>query len=163
MNRVRSKDPKKRRKEPRNKIAVRLLNALTERTYRTQITNGKKLLPGVDNRSLWVRRLKDLIAIYTLELGGIDAISQFDFDMVRRCATMNVLCEMMDVKLAKDGSLPGEDIDLYQRLTNSLTRTFKELRSTHAPFKQSARTRANGDARASAYASDIAIIDAELA
>ena len=35
------------------------------------ITNGTRLLPGIDGRSPWVRRCKDIIAAHVSDLGGV--------------------------------------------------------------------------------------------
>jgi hypothetical protein len=40
------------------------------RKGRSKITNGSSLLPGVDGRSPWVRRAKDIIASHLSDLGG---------------------------------------------------------------------------------------------
>jgi hypothetical protein len=37
---------------------------------RTRITNGKELLPGIDGRSLWARRFRDVLALHLSDLGG---------------------------------------------------------------------------------------------
>jgi hypothetical protein len=38
---------------------------------RTRVTNGKSLLgPGVDGRSLWARRFRDVLALHLSDLGG---------------------------------------------------------------------------------------------
>src|SRR5271166_4468482 len=42
---------------------------------RSRVTNGTALLPGVDGRSAWMRRCKDIIAAHVSDLGGEDNIS----------------------------------------------------------------------------------------
>ena len=42
---------------------------------RSRITNGSALLPGVDGRSAWVRRARDLIREHLADLGGFDNVS----------------------------------------------------------------------------------------
>src|SRR5262245_24752189 len=42
---------------------------------RSRITNGSALLPSVDGRSTWARRLRDLVELHLHDLGGRDAVS----------------------------------------------------------------------------------------
>jgi hypothetical protein len=35
------------------------------------VTNGSKLLPGVDGRSWYAHRARDLVALFVSDLGGI--------------------------------------------------------------------------------------------
>ena len=42
---------------------------------RSRVGNGSALLPGVDGRSAWVRRCKELIADHVSDLGGVDNTS----------------------------------------------------------------------------------------
>jgi hypothetical protein len=42
---------------------------------RSRVTNGTVLLPGVDGRSAWMRRCKDIIAAHVSDLGGEDYLS----------------------------------------------------------------------------------------
>ena len=57
---------------------------------RSRITNGSTVLPGVDGRSVWVRRLRDLMALHIADLGGDTAISEAERSIVRRAATLTV-------------------------------------------------------------------------
>jgi hypothetical protein len=43
---------------------------LAKPTARSRLTNGKELLPGVDGRSLWARRFRDVLALHLSDLGG---------------------------------------------------------------------------------------------
>jgi hypothetical protein len=43
---------------------------LAKPTARSRVTNGRELLPGVDGRSLWVRRFRDVLALHVSDLGG---------------------------------------------------------------------------------------------
>lgn len=127
---------------------------------RHRITNGSHLLPGVDGRSSWARRFRDLIALHTADRGGSASLSEAERVLIRKVACLVLESERLELKFARSNGASAEDLDVYQRMLNSLRRTFETLDRT--PFKQSVpRSRRNG--HASAYASDIAIIDAELA
>jgi hypothetical protein len=94
---------------------------------RSRVSNGSALLPGVDGRSTWVRRLRDLIALHLSDLGGDDAVSEAERSIVRRIATLTVELERMEGGFALAGeALPGQ-IDLYQRTANSLRRLLEAI------------------------------------
>ena len=40
----------------------------TKSPQRSRVTNGSALLPGIDGRSAWVRRSKDLIAEFVSDI-----------------------------------------------------------------------------------------------
>jgi hypothetical protein len=48
------------------------------------------LLPGIDGRSAWVRRAKDIIALHLSDLGGFDNTSAAERSIVRRASTLTV-------------------------------------------------------------------------
>ena len=94
---------------------------------RSRISNGSHILPGVDGRSTWARRLRDLIALHLSDLGGDDAVSEAERSIVRRVATLTVELERMESGFALAGeALPGQ-IDLYQRTANSLRRLLEAI------------------------------------
>jgi hypothetical protein len=86
---------------------------------RSAIANGK-LLPGVDQRSSWVRRCRELIADHTADLGGERNTSSAERSLVRRCAVLTTELERLEVKFALAGEASAEDLHLYQRMTNTL-------------------------------------------
>jgi hypothetical protein len=85
------------------------------------------MLPGVDGRSTWVRRLRDLIALHLSDLGGDNAVSEAERSIVRRCATLTVELERMETVFALAGEASPEQIDLYQRSANSLRRLLEAV------------------------------------
>lgn len=70
------------------------------RQQRSRITNGTGLLPGVDGRSPWVRRCKDLIREHMSDLGGPDNTTAAERSILRRAATLTVECERLEAKFA---------------------------------------------------------------
>jgi hypothetical protein len=91
------------------------------------MTNGSELLAGVDGRSIWARRLRDLIDLHVSDLGGSDAISAAERSIVRRAATLTVELERMESRFALDGQASPEDLDLYQRTAGNLRRLLESL------------------------------------
>ncbi len=94
---------------------------------RSRISNGSALLAGVDGRSTWVRRLRDLIALHLSDLGGEDAVSEAERSIVRRIATLTVELERMESVFAIAGEALPDQIDLYQRTANSLRRLLEAV------------------------------------
>jgi hypothetical protein len=94
---------------------------------RSRISNGSALLPGVDGRSTWVRRLRDLVKLHLSDLGGDDAVSEAERSIVRRAATLTIEQERLELAFALAGEAAPEQIDLYQRTANSLRRLLESV------------------------------------
>ncbi|MER8582719.1 hypothetical protein NKG95_29130 [Mesorhizobium sp. M1423] len=94
---------------------------------RSATTNGTAVLPNVDGRTVWVRRLSDLMALITHDLGGEDAISEMERGLIRRVATQQVAIEKMEAQFAQDGAADVKDLDTHQRLSNTLRRNQEAL------------------------------------
>jgi hypothetical protein len=94
---------------------------------RSRVTNGSRLLEGIDGRNAWVRRLRDLIALHLSDLGGEDAVSEAERSIIRRVATLTVELERMEAGFAVAGEALPEQIDLYQRTASSLRRLLESI------------------------------------
>lgn len=88
------------------------------RKGRSRITNasamGNVLIAGVDGRSPWIRRCKDIIASHLSDLGGIDNCSAAERSIVRRASVMTVELERLEAKFAKAGQADADEF-LSQR------------------------------------------------
>ena len=91
---------------------------------RTRVTNGRALLPGVDGRSYWVRRVRDLVALHISDLGGEANCSEAEKSIVRRAAVLTIEMERLErhFALADPGQICHAELDLYCRLANSVRR-----------------------------------------
>jgi hypothetical protein len=89
---------------------------------RSRITNGSALLPGVDGRSAWVRRARDLIREHLADLGGFDNVSAAERSIIRRASVLTVELERLEAKFALAGEASVADLDCYQRGANTLRR-----------------------------------------
>src|SRR5436190_16175676 len=98
-----------------------------EAPARSRITNGRELLPGVDGRTLWVRRFRDVLSLHLSDLGGADRISEAEKASARRAACLIVELEQLEAKFALAGEAKGWQIDRYQRLANTLRRLLETL------------------------------------
>jgi len=100
--------------------------APTKIPYRSCITNGT-ILPGVDGRSAWVRRAKDLIAEHTADLGGPDNTSAAERSLIRRACVLTVELERLEKKFALANAATDNDLDLYQRTAGNLRRLLEGI------------------------------------
>jgi hypothetical protein len=110
------------------KPAGRKRAALTPSTVRSAITNGSSILANVDARSAWVRRFKDLLHAHQTDLGGDDILSEGQRSILRRAAMLELQCEMLESKFAANGgAATPQELDCYQRSSNSLRRLIESL------------------------------------
>jgi hypothetical protein len=98
-----------------------------DRRARSRITNGSALLPGVDGRSAWARRCRDVISLHIGDLGGADNVSEAECSIIRRCAALTVELEHLEFVFATAGSATTEQLMLYQTVTNSLRRSLEAI------------------------------------
>ncbi|MEH2573478.1 hypothetical protein [Bradyrhizobium sp. AZCC 1708] len=103
--------------------------APVQRTRRSGVTNGSRLhLELRDNRSLWARRLRDLLALMVSDLGGVENVSEAEKSLVRRASMLTLQLELMEQKWAmKDGEATEKSLITYQRVANSLRRILESL------------------------------------
>ncbi|WP_181169258.1 hypothetical protein [Mesorhizobium sp. B2-2-2] len=101
---------------------------------RSRITNGSATV-AADGRTVWVRRLKDLIEAHEADLGGTENLSQAQRSLVRRAATLSVELERMEAGFANAGQITSDDLDSYQRASNTLRRHLESLglKDNHKP------------------------------
>lgn len=93
---------------------------------RSRVSNGSALLPGVDGRSVWVRRCRDLIERHLADLGGDDRVSEAERSIVRRAAVLTTELERMEARFAVSDAGP-DDIDLYSRTAGNLRRLLEAV------------------------------------
>ena len=94
---------------------------------RSAMTNGA-VLPGIDGRSAWVRRLKDLIALHVADLGGDENISEAERAIIRRAAVIITELERMERDFALSEGAPGViELETYQRAANSMRRLLEAV------------------------------------
>jgi hypothetical protein len=114
--------------DTRNSTDARKHAELSASKLRSAITNGSVLLDDLDHRSAWARRLRDLIAAHTSDLGGRDNISEAERVLIRRAAMLALQTEMMEKHFASNGGeATPQQIETYQRVVNTLRRTLEAL------------------------------------
>jgi hypothetical protein len=95
-----------------------------KRFARSRVTNGKELLPGIDGRSAWVRRCRDLIELHSSDL---PAASVAELSIIRRASVLTVELERLEQKFALAGEASPFDLDLYQRTAGGLRRLLEAV------------------------------------
>ena len=96
-------------------------------THRSRVTNGKALLAGVDGRSTWARRFRDLLNLHIADLGGEEAITEAERAILRRAAALMTELERMEVEFAKAEGADPDSLDLYSRTAGNLRRLLEAV------------------------------------
>jgi hypothetical protein len=94
---------------------------------KSRVGNGSVLLPGVDGRSAWARRAKDVLSEHLLDLGGEDNTSAAERSIIRRAAVLTTELERLEVKFALAGEASADEIDLYARVSGNLRRPLEAV------------------------------------
>lgn len=104
------------------------MSANSSAVARSALTNGTRFLPGVDGRSSWARRARDLVQQHESDLGGPSELSQAQRSIIRRAATLTVECERLEVRFSESEAVPTQtDLDLYSRLAGQLRRLLESI------------------------------------
>jgi hypothetical protein len=93
----------------------------------SKITNGSALLPGIDQRSAWVRRCKDVIASHVSDLGGEANCSAAEHSIIRRAAVMTVELERLESQFAVAGEADADALDQYSRVASNMRRLLESV------------------------------------
>ena len=68
---------------------------------RSRVTNGSKLLPLADGRSVTARRFRDLYEDIAMDLGGLDCLSEGQKQLIRRAAMLSAESERLEALSAR--------------------------------------------------------------
>jgi hypothetical protein len=93
----------------------------------SKVANGTVLLPGIDGRSMWARRAKELLAAHIQDLGGPSNVSEAERALCKRCAVLVTELERREACFARDGEVSDQALSIYQTTVNTLRRTFETL------------------------------------
>jgi hypothetical protein len=91
---------------------------------KSRITNGSALLPGVDGRSPWVRRAKDIIRAHLSDKPDATAAEQA---IIRRAAVLIVELERLERQFALAGEADALTLDLYGRVAGNMRRLLESV------------------------------------
>ena len=70
--------------------------------HRSRVTNGSKLLPLADGRSVTARRFRDLFEDICADLGGVDILSEGQKQLARRAAMLSAEAERLEALAARN-------------------------------------------------------------
>jgi hypothetical protein len=89
--------------------------------HRSSVTNGTKLfaIAGLDGRTQTARRFRDLIEIWTLDLGGPELLGEGQRQLIRRAASLSIMAESIEADLARDLDF---DVAVYGTVCDRLRR-----------------------------------------
>jgi hypothetical protein len=94
---------------------------------RSRVTNGRDLLPNVDGRSTYARRLRDLIGLHVTDLGGVENCSTAERSLIQRVACISVELEHLESRFACAGGASTEDLLVYCSASGVLARLLGSL------------------------------------
>jgi len=80
--------------------------ARSSTTNRSAVTNGTKLLVGIDMRSPTARRYRDLVQAYKAEIGG--DLSEPEMAMIKTAASLSLSAEIMQADIV-NGKMVNSD------------------------------------------------------
>ena len=103
--------------------AVRTQVAQRKDPQRSRITNGV-LLPGVDGRSAWSRRAKDVLSAHLSDIPDPTAAER---SIIRRASVLTVELEKLEAQFALAGEADAETLDLYGRTSGNLRRLLEAV------------------------------------
>jgi hypothetical protein len=97
--------------------------------FRSAVTNGRLLSKDIDLRSTRARRLRDLLAAHTADMGGEANISEAQKMCTRRVCCMELQLELLEHTWAsrEDYAASHQEMQLYQRVANSVRRLLETL------------------------------------
>lgn len=101
-------------------------------TNRSRLTNGTRLLEGIDGRSAPARRFRDLVRSYSRDLGGVEGLTPAELTLVRQAAALTMRAEELQGAIVR-----GETIDPDEliRIASASRRTFAGIRKRAPKMK----------------------------
>jgi hypothetical protein len=97
---------------------------------KSAVSNGRRLFAekGVDGRSIWARRFRDLCQSFAEDAGGMEALTAMKLALIRRAASITIASEKLEARLAAGEPI---DPDLLSRLSGQLHRIGETLGLTN--------------------------------
>lgn len=91
---------------------------------RSKVTNGSKMVAGLDGRSAEARRFRDLQISYATDLGGPDKLTEAQRTLIAQAATLQIQAERVQAEVLRGGNI---NVEQLTRLANSATRILTRL------------------------------------
>jgi hypothetical protein len=99
-------------------------------TNRSRVTNGTRLLEGIDGRTPSARRFRDLIDSFASDLGGMQQLSEAERALVKQAASVTIRAEQLQAGIVRGDAV---DPDELIRLSNTSRRLLASIRRRAAP------------------------------
>ncbi len=93
-------------------------------TTRSAISNGSRILEGIDGRSTGARRFKDLIESFSRDMGGIDCLSETEQSLIRQAAIVTMRGEQLQAAIVRGEHVDPDDL---VRLSNTARRCLASI------------------------------------
>jgi hypothetical protein len=103
-----------------------MVEAVSARPRRksSAVSSGRRMFVQGDSSSAWSRRYRDIVAGHVSDLGGQTVLSEAKISLIKRVSTLELECEQAEGKLSMGEEI---DLDLYQRMLNTLRRALEAL------------------------------------
>jgi hypothetical protein len=88
------------------------------------VSSGRRMFVQGNSSSAWSRRFRDIVAGHVSDLGGQAVLSEAEISLVKRVSTLEIECEQAEGRLSMGQEV---DLDLYQRMLNSLRRALETI------------------------------------
>lgn len=102
--------------------------ALRNQFARSKVTNGQRFFMGqVDERCIFARRLRDIMALHIDDLSGgtgASALSEAQISLIRRASVLELRLEDLEMKMAMGQIVSLDD---YGRISGHLRRLFETV------------------------------------
>lgn len=113
-------------------------NAARPATVRSAVSNGTKVLAGVDGRSSTARRFRDLVADLAHDLGLSGPLSTAEQGLLRQAAALTLRAEQLQAAVVCGKPVDGDELI---RLSGEARRIVASLRkraptSPHVPLRE---------------------------
>lgn len=99
----------------------------TRKAFKSRVTNGKSFLPGIDGRSVWSRRARDVHRQLVQDRGGVSVVSTAETLIARRAAVLEAELERYEVGFAEAGEAEASALCLYQTVANCQRRLLEAI------------------------------------
>lgn len=99
-------------------------------TTRSAVSNGTRLLEGVDGRSSPARRFRDLIQSFARDLGGFSRLTEAERALVRQAASLTLRAEQLQAAVVRGEPV---DADTLIRLSGEARRLLSSIPKREAP------------------------------
>jgi hypothetical protein len=117
----------------------------TSTTNRSAVTNGSKLLVGIDGRSPAARRFRDLIQAFEAEVGGV--LTEVERGLIKQAAALTMRAEQLQADIVNGKPVDGDQLI---RLTGTAKRILGAISRKAETRKPPAPTLADHIARRAA-------------